>query len=301
MQTLESMRKRIRSAEELQSVVKAMKALAAVSIRQYEKAVESLSQYNRTIELAFQVVLAEGADELQSTREAQAVNLGAVIFGSQQGLSGQFNSQIASYAVGEMERLEIDPPRRRVTALGDRVVPELEEAGIAVQRRLPLPWSVAGIASEVHRTIIEMDRWRSNEDIGRIILFYHEQMSGATYRPRTVYLFPLDPEWFARWEKKGWPSRTLPTFTIEKTAILSSLVRQHLFVTLYRAFAESLAAENASRLSSMQSAEKNIEDRLGELSIQYQQLRQSSITSEILDIVSGFEALRETVNPRDQP
>ena len=297
MQTLESMRKRIRSAEELQSVVKAMKALAAVSIRQYERAVESLAQYNRTIELAFQVVLAEGAGDLLSSKPVKPANFGAVIFGSQQGLSGQFNSQIASYALEELGRLEIDPRRRRVMALGDRVVPELEETGIAVHMRLPLPWSVAGIASQVHQTIIEMDKWRSSEKIGSIVLFYHEQLSAATYRPRTVYLFPLDPEWFARWEKKGWSSRTLPTFTIEKTAMLSALVRQHLFVTLYRAFAESLAAENASRLSSMQSAEKNIEDRLGELSGPYQQMRQSSITSEILDIVSGFEALREETTP----
>jgi F-type H+-transporting ATPase subunit gamma len=293
MQTLESMRKRIWSAEELRSVVRAMKALAAVSIRQYEKAVESLAQYDKTIELGFQVVLAEGTAEVPPERGGESANFGAVIFGSQQGLSGQFNSQITSYALSEMKRLGIVPDMRRVFALGERIMPELREAGIPADRWLPLPWSVVGITPAVHQAIIEMDAWRSGEGLGNIVLFYHEQLSGATYRPRTVYFFPLDPEWFMKWQKKGWPSRTLPTYTMERRAILSSLVRQHLFVTLYRAFAESLAAENASRLSSMQSAEKNIDERLRELSKQFQQLRQSSITSEILDILSGFEALKE--------
>ncbi len=73
--------------------------------------------------------------------------------------------------------------------------------------------------------------------------------------------------------------------------LFSSVVRQYLFVSLYRAFAESLKSENASRLSSMQAAQKNIEERLTELNSQHRHQRQSSITSELLDIVSGFEAL----------
>jgi F-type H+-transporting ATPase subunit gamma len=74
--------------------------------------------------------------------------------------------------------------------------------------------------------------------------------------------------------------------------LFSSLIQQYLFVSLYRAFAESLASENAGRLASMQAAERNIEDLLEELNSQFQQQRQSSITEELLDIVAGFEALR---------
>jgi F-type H+-transporting ATPase subunit gamma len=294
MQTLESIRKRIKSAEELESVVKAMKALAAVSIRQYEKAVESLSDYSRTIELGLQVVLAQGLDDLPSLKPPESTQFGAVIFGSQQGLSGQFNSQIASFALSRLAELGIGADRRRVMALGERVVPELEEAGLGPQKQSPLPWSVTGITRAVRRTVMDIDEWRFREGIGEIMLFHHRQLSGASYSPTSVYLFPLDPEWLGRWEKRGWASRTLPMYTMERRTILSSLIRQHLFITLFRAFAESLAAENASRLSSMQSAEKNIGDRLGELSTRFQRIRQSSITSEILDIVSGFEALRET-------
>ena len=75
--------------------------------------------------------------------------------------------------------------------------------------------------------------------------------------------------------------------------LFSALVRQYLFVSLYRAYTESMASENGARLSSMQAAEKNIQERLEELTAMHRQQRQESITSELLDIVSGFEALKE--------
>jgi F-type H+-transporting ATPase subunit gamma len=79
---------------------------------------------------------------------------------------------------------------------------------------------------------------------------------------------------------------------MDRERLFSALIHQYLFVSLYRAFAESLASENAARLAAMQNAERNIEERLGELNRQYHQQRQTAITSELLDIVSGFEALR---------
>jgi F-type H+-transporting ATPase subunit gamma len=74
-------------------------------------------------------------------------------------------------------------------------------------------------------------------------------------------------------------------------ALFSAFVQQYLFVTLYRATVESLASENAGRLSSMQAAEKNIEERLTDLNADYRSSRQNAITGELLDIVAGFEAL----------
>jgi len=74
--------------------------------------------------------------------------------------------------------------------------------------------------------------------------------------------------------------------------LLSALLRQYFFVSLYRACALSLAAENTSRLAAMQAAEKNINERLDELKTSYQHERQAAITEELLDIISGFKAVR---------
>jgi F-type H+-transporting ATPase subunit gamma len=78
---------------------------------------------------------------------------------------------------------------------------------------------------------------------------------------------------------------------MDRARLLYDLLGQYLFVTLYQALAESLASENAARLAAMQAAENNIEERLKDLRLQYNQLRQSTITEELLDIVAGFEAL----------
>jgi len=73
--------------------------------------------------------------------------------------------------------------------------------------------------------------------------------------------------------------------------LFSRLIRRYLFVSLYQAFAESLASENASRLASMQGAERNIEERLAGLQALFHRQRQMAITEELLDIVAGYEAL----------
>jgi F-type H+-transporting ATPase subunit gamma len=78
---------------------------------------------------------------------------------------------------------------------------------------------------------------------------------------------------------------------MDRNRLFSALLRQYLFISLFRAFGDSLASENASRLASMQGAEKNIRDLLETLYNQYHQRRQMAITEELLDIVSGFEAL----------
>ena len=91
MQTTESLKRRIKSAGDLLSVVKTMKALAAVSIRQYQKAVESLEDYNRTVEMGLQIVLKERMGATMQRKDASIKRLGAIIFGSDQGLCGQLN------------------------------------------------------------------------------------------------------------------------------------------------------------------------------------------------------------------
>ncbi|MCA9219105.1 MAG: F0F1 ATP synthase subunit gamma, partial [Planctomycetales bacterium] len=106
-----------------------------------------------------------------------------------------------------------------------------------------------------------------------------------------LQLLPIDPQRLERWHDEPWQSRSLPMFVTERRWLLSRLIQQYLFVSLFRACAESLASENASRIAAMQAAEKNIEERLDELRGSFNQLRQSAITEELLDVVTGFEAL----------
>ncbi len=291
MEQLETLKRKIESARELKSLVKTMKALAAVSIREYGLAEESLIEYNRTIEMGLEIVMRSRQREIVTSKDFKKNRLGAVIFGSEQGLCGRFNEQIANFAVERMNELKIRKENRTILALGERVIARLEEEGEKVEQRFSFFGNHAGITQVMQQVLIRVEEWRLKREIEQIVLFYNRPISGASFRPNMAYLLPLDLEWLSGLEKKKWPSRSLPTFTMDEEELFSSLIRQYLFFSLYRAFVESLASENASRLSSMQVAEKNIEDRLKELNTQFYSLRQDSITVELLDIITGFEAL----------
>jgi F-type H+-transporting ATPase subunit gamma len=268
-----------------------MKVLAAVTIRQYEKAVESLAEYSRTVELGFQVVLKQRPEGVAVAPPVPNDRLGAVVFGSDQGMVGQFNEVIARHAVKELEMRKISHGNLSLLAAGGRVLARLEEAGHSVEDFVTLPGSVAAVGPVVQNIVLKIESWRSQSDIDQVLLFFNTPVSGASYEPQTLQLLPVDAAWFQDLASKPWPCRALPFFTMDWNRLFSLLIREYLFVSLYRAFAESLASENASRLASMQVAERNIENRLDELNAQYHQQRQSGIDAELFDLVAGFEAL----------
>jgi F-type H+-transporting ATPase subunit gamma len=291
MQTLESMRGRISTAEDLRAVVRVMKALAAVSIRQYERAVESLAEYNRTVEMGLQVLLRTRPEETASPRIPSALGLGVIVLGTDQGMCGSFNEQVASYARERISRLSLLPEHRVVLAVGARVAARLEDTGLVVRRCLETPGSVPGLTPVVQELLLEVEELRFRGGIDHILVFHNRPFAGAVSRPHESQVLPVDPHWLAELRAKDWPSRSLPTFSMDWRRLFSSLIRQHLFVSLYRPLAESLASENASRLASMQAAEKNIEDHLVQLRAGYHRQRQQAVTEELLDIVAGFETL----------
>lgn len=328
MQTLEALTAQINSIKDLQSVVKTMKALAIVSIRQYETAVTALADYNRTVAMGLQILLRHRYFSEQPVILPNYVanhksngtsngTVGIIIFGSDRGLCGQFNEQIVSYALEQLDELQIKPENRTIAAVGARLIPYLETAKQRIYTQFSLPNSIAGITSMVQEILLMIEQWRFPQEeklrlsrdkefvgypprgtaaqmrVDRIILVYNKSFSAVSYRPQNLQLLPMSAEWLQHLEQQPWHSEGLPTFTMDWSELFSTLIRQYLFVSLYRAFAESLASENASRLASMQAAQKNIEERLTELNAQYRHQRQSSITSELLDIVSGFEALNE--------
>jgi F-type H+-transporting ATPase subunit gamma len=293
MEELESLKRNIKNAEDLQSVVKIMKTISSSNIREYEKAVESLGQYNRTIEMGLQIVMMNKPDEFQlfqlTKSESERKRLGAVVFGSDQGLCGSFNDQIANYVIDKLKGIEHET--RSVIAVGERVISRLEEAGQPIDAHFSSFGTHQGITQIMLDVLVELEEWRMKRGIDKIVLFYNKSGQDAAFRPHMVSLFPLDMDWLRTLAEKKWPCRTLPTFSMDADKLFSSLVRHYLFFSLYRAFVESLASENASRLASMQMAEKNIEEHLNELSVQFHRRRQASITSELLDVVTGFEAI----------
>ena len=289
--TTESLRRKISSAGDLQSVVRTMKALAASSIGQYEKSVRALADYYRTVELGLGACFRENGPAASSAgrkEPARAGAIGAIVFGSDQGLVGQFNDAIADHAKKSLAAL---PGKARVWAVGERVHARLADAGLPLAGLFTVPNSVQAITPLVGQIQIEGEVHRDYGENTSLWVFHNRPLSGALYEPVSQRLLPLDAQWQRDLAKVRWPTANLPEVMGASTTMLRALIREYLFISLFRACAESLASENASRLAAMERADKNISDLLEELHGNFHQLRQSSIDEELFDVISGFEAL----------
>ena len=289
--TTESLRRKISSAGDLQSVVRTMKALAASSIGQYEKSVRALADYYRTVELGLGACFraSEPAGAMaEPSALARAGAISAIVFGSDQGLVGQFNDVVADYAIKALAAL---PGKAQVWAVGERVHARLADAGLPLVGLFTVPNSVQAITPLVGQIQIESEAHRAQGENSGLWVFHNRPLSGSLYEPVSQRLLPLDAQWRQGLAKVRWPTANLPQIMGGGTAILQGLIREYLFISLFRACAESLASENASRLAAMERADKNINDLLEQLHRTFHQLRQSGIDEELFDVISGFEAL----------
>ena len=297
MSSLEALQKQIASGEDLSSIVRTMKALAATSVRQYEKAAESLDDYYHTIELGLSVVLSGSFENPADRGSDDQSPVLMFIFGSDHGLAGRFNEQIVTYALEEYwpqtEEVEDELPSNRIiAAVGEQAITRIDGAGVKPAGRFNMPSSISAITPFIQQLLEEIEAWRDREGVEKVLLFYNRPLT-ASFSPRAEKLLPVDLGQLKE-KRLKWESRSLPTFTMEPKKLLSTLLRHYFFVSLYRACALSLAAENTSRLAAMQAAEKNINERLDELKTVYQHERQAAITEELLDIISGFKAVKRS-------
>lgn len=292
MQSLEQIKQKKRSTEDLHSVVKTMKMLAAVNIRHYQRAVEALNSFYETIEMGFQIVMMNRPEAVTASRPHKSQPAtGAIVFGSARGMCGQFNDLISDHAIDHLQNNEFESSETHILSIGERVRDVLESQSKQVEDIYSVPESLSEFPAVLQMIVLDMDRWILEEGVRQISIFYNKPKSGSQFDQKSETIFPIDMDWLQSLTQKDWPGRGLPTFTMDWTELFSSIVKNYFFAALYRAMAASLAAENASRLSAMQLAEKNIEERLDEITTQYNRQRQNAITAELLDVAAGYEAV----------
>ena len=289
--TTANMRLKIGEAEDLQSVVRTMKAVAAASIGQYRKAELALDDYYRTVELGLgacfraedPVVLSPKPKSHRAPRV-----IGAVVFGSDQGLVGRFNEVVSEFAV---KALSVRPGQHHVWAVGERVQGLLTDAGLPPQGAFSVPNSVNAVAPLVGEILVQTEQTLRPQEVSELHLFYNRSSSGAAYEPVGQRLLPLDEAWRRDLAGRRWPTKTYPEVMGTGVSTLRALISGYLFVSLFRACTESLMSENASRLAAMQRADKNIGDILKKLNMTFHRLRQSAIDEELFDVIAAFESI----------
>ncbi len=290
MQTLEGLKRKIVTVNDLLSVVKTMKSLAALNIRTYENAVASLGEYERVVTLGWRSLI-PGRVRLPRLSPGGLCLL--FVVGSDQGMCGQFNEAAADQARATADEQRAQGREVLVWTSGERIRAALEDQNLAPARHFSLPGSLPGISEQIGALL---QAYAQLHQKGQSVRFYltHNHIRGqSSYEPETFQLFPFDMAWLEQLGGEGWPGRCIPLPGPGVERLFRDLLEQYLFIALYRAFALSMAAENAARLAAMQAAEKNIQELEENLQAGYRETRQNAITEELIDVVSGFVALEE--------
>lgn len=290
---IDVLERKINTANDLQSIVKTMKGLAAVSINQYDHAVESITTYFSTIEDGLQIVLRDYpqvSTYFRTEKSEENSKQLAIVFGAGQPMCGAFNEVIASHFDQRVKGFSAN--RIRLVVVGRRVTANLGHYGWAADHMFEMPTTLEQINRTVQQLLLAIQQWYSDEEYTRACLYYNRPEPNGGYKSGTEQLLPIDLHWLQQLAEREWDGRSIPTYSMEAEELVSALTKELLFVSIYKGFAESLSAENNSRLAAMQVAEKKITEMIDDLTKAYRNQRQVNITEEILDIMASFEVLR---------
>ena len=291
MANLRDIKRRITSVKSTQKITSAMKLVAAAKLRRAQEAIENARPYavrmRSTLEEVSKGTLEETHPLLVVHEERKVLEL--IVVTSDRGLAGSFNSSVLKTAEAVFAEREVEFSKVGLTLLG-------KKANDYFRRRRsdqitfdsPIDGDVtydqaADVAREVARRYVA-------GDVDEVILIFSEFVSTMTQRPLVTQLLPFTPPESDSADDSA--DGVIP-YEIEPDpeALLAALVPKAIEVEVFRALLENQAGEHAARMTAMEAATKNTEDLIESLTLQYNRARQAAITSELVEIVTGAQAL----------
>ena len=257
--------------------------LSSVSVGQFERALKSLNQYTENIQTAFRGLFAqESFQYAPPVMRVKNKKILAVLIGSDNGLVGRFNRDVLDNMKKTLEPLA-DKNQIKIISIGKRL------SAIIPTNDSNTTKEVSALAGAL---LTKINQLVTQEQFDSVWLFYTTRQDSKT-SVIGEQLIPFQQNLLDTIKSKKWDGRTLPLITAEHDELFSALIREHFVVSLSHALTASLATEHYTRMIHMQQAEKNIDEKLAELELIYQQERQNQITNELIDIVSGAEAINK--------
>ena len=289
-QTLETLSRRTATLTSIRGIVHTMKTMSAINAVPYEHAARSVESYHQTVLSGLRAFVAStGPIAMPVAANAERI---LVVFGSDHGLCGNYNEVLAVTARTEASRMV---GRTRVLCVGARMNDALSDQELSPEVTLLPPASADGIGRLASDLVTRLDEIGGGDVHNRIAvtLVFTRRAGKGQREPVVSPLLPLAPSLLSDPGRVGWRSRSLPDYTMRATPLLAALLRNHIFASVFEASAEAMVTENAARLALMQQAEQAVDDRLEEVGGQFRLVRQDEITSELMDIIIGFEALKK--------
>jgi F-type H+-transporting ATPase subunit gamma len=275
MERLPRLEGRIASIRELRELMRAMRAMAASHVQEGQSALAGIREYTSVIESA----IGEGLRLLAQAPAPAASTPGedskvVVVICSEHGFVGGFNEHLVDRAIAELD------PGCRIAVVGRRGADQLAERSVEPVWSVPMATHAGGVLSVARQAAERL------AGVSAVRLVFADYQSGVRYEVASRSVLPLDPLLFSD-NGNGVP----PLHHLSPAVLLERLAGEYLLAEIARAMMESFASENAARLQMMESADRNIDARVQHLVMQARHLRQEAITSELLDLITGAEAI----------
>lgn len=292
MATLRELKGRIGSVASSEKITGAMKMISSAKMHKAEQALKRLLPFRRQIETIIGNLLSSDAEFSSPLLDARPVNrISIVIFGSDDGLCGAYNInlfkqliiRIAQYReqYGNDIHIDIHPVGAKMAKAVRKFVASDPYLSLVTTEGVDSKTSGNGV-----RTFIDLLCHRFTDGtVDRVDILYMNFKSVSRQRPVAEQLLPVAPETFAA---AGVKTTTRPVlFEPDPATIFSSVLPMFLTSVMQEVFTENRASEQAARVMAMQSANDNAKKLLDQLRLEYNKLRQQSITTELLDILGG--------------
>lgn len=272
MEELSRIKARLESLDELGELVRALRSMAASRAREAQDAFAGTEAYRAVIERAISDVMLlrpEGASGIVMTEASRSAVL---VITSDNGFVGLFNAKLIDRA------LELRTPDDDLVIVGRRGQTEASERGVSDAIGFSMASRVQDIVSLARRIMAQL----SGVTHARIVFAQHRPGSGFDTQVKTV--LPYEPDAAAR--------AVAPPFVhLPVAQLLDRMAHEYLFAEISHTLMESLASENGIRMRTMDMASRNIDDRVNKLRFQANAARQEATTTEMLDVVTGAEAV----------
>lgn len=291
MASLKAIRNRIRSIKSTQKITRAMKMVAAARLRRSQDAALAARPYERLMHEVLGSVAARielGRYPLFQQREIRHIEIVAIT--SDRGLCGGFNGIVEKKVRKLTQEANRNGQEVTLRIIGRKGTEYFR------RREIPIRRSYTGLLGDLKFSVaqeiaLELSMLFLSGEIDQVLLVYNEFVSAVSQRAVEKQLLPiLPPSTLVPGEK----ARVLADYIYEPSAsdILKDLMPRYITNQMWESLIESLASENAARMTAMDAATTNATEMIGKLTIQMNRTRQAAITSELVEIVSGAEALK---------
>jgi F-type H+-transporting ATPase subunit gamma len=290
MANLKEIRRRIASVKSTQKITRAMKMVAAAKLKKAQEAAESFRSYaDLTTSVLAEIATDAGAADHPLLKRRQAKKSIIVVISSDRGLCGGFNSNLCRDIAGKLNETTPEP---MISSIGRRGRDYFKRRDVTIDKEYDEVLDNPGYeaAAKIAR---ELAKRYSEGEIDRIDLGYNEFVSVVTHVPTIRQLLPVVLPEQDNGETDEWVVPSDFIFEPGRQELLEKLLPQYVEVQVYRALLESIAAEHAARMTAMDNATNNAGEMIDNLTLVYNRARQSAITSELMDIVGGSEALND--------